>query len=87
VLNERFPTESEVRPLERRMTKFLIGKTIAGVGWTGGVSDVERTPYFSCSDGTYFESLNLVSVPGAVCSDWGTANEQIMQDDEESNVL
>ena len=70
MLNERFPKESEVRRLERRIAEFLIGKTITRVGWTGGASDMERTPYLSFSDGMYFESLNLVLVPGAVCYDW-----------------
>jgi hypothetical protein len=87
VLNERFPKESEVRGLERRIAEFLIGKTITGVGWTGGASDMERTPHLSFSDGTYFESLNLVSVPGAVCYDWGTKDKSTEQEDEESNPL
>jgi hypothetical protein len=52
LLNERFPKEPDVRRLEHRIAKFLIGKTITGVGWTGGASDVERTPYLSFSDGT-----------------------------------
>jgi hypothetical protein len=82
VLNERFPKESEVRRLERRIAEFLIGKTITRVGWTGGASDMERTPYLSFSDGTYFESLNLVLVPGAVCYDWGTEEEPTEQEEE-----
>jgi len=87
VLNERFPKEPDVRRLERRMAQFLIGKTITGVGWTGGASDMERTPYLSFSDGTYFECLNLVSVPGAVCYDWGTKEQRTEPDDEESHPL
>jgi hypothetical protein len=33
-------------------------------------------------DGTYFESLNLVLVPGAVCYDWGTEEEPTEQEEE-----
>jgi len=86
LLNDRFPKESDVRRLERRIAKFLIGKTITGVGWTGGASDVERTPYLSFSDETYFESVNLVSIPGTVCYDWGT-KDQPTEQHEESNLL
>ena len=82
LLNERFPKEPDVRRLERRMAKFLIGKTITGVGWAGGASDMERTPYLSFSDGTYFESLNLVSVPSAICYDWGTEEQPTEQEEE-----
>jgi hypothetical protein len=87
VLNEGFPKKSDVRRLERRIAKFLIGKTSTGGGWTGGASDRERTPYLSFSDGTYIESLNLVSVPGTVCYDWDTQEEVTEQDEEESNPL
>ena len=87
LLNEQFPTVQAIRSRERRIAQFLIGKTITGVGWTGGASDVERTPYLSFSDGTYFELLNLVSVPDAICYDWGTQEEHTGQDEEETKHL
>jgi predicted nucleic acid-binding protein len=87
LLNERLPKEPDVRRPERRIAEFLIGKTITGVGWTGGAGDGERAPYLSFSDGAYFECLNLVSIPDAICYDWGTADNLTEQDAEESNPL
>jgi hypothetical protein len=66
---------------------YSIGKMMTGVGWTGGARDMERTPYLSLSAGMYFESLNLVSVPGTVCYDWSAIDKSTEQEDEESNSL
>ncbi len=76
-------SKSNASPREREVD--AIGEMMIGVGWTGGARDMERTPYLSFSDGTSFESLNLVSVPGAACYDWGAVDTSTKQDDQESN--
>ena len=46
-------SKSNASPREREVD--AIGEMMIGVGWTGGARDMERTPYLSFSDGTYFE--------------------------------
>jgi len=84
-LNERFPQKAAVREHERGMAQFLLGKTITGIGWNGGINDVERTPSLEFSDGTYFECFNVVPVPEALCYDWGTKDE-LTEGDENSSL-
>jgi hypothetical protein len=81
VLNERFPKEPEVI-WNDALRNFLSARRSPG---SAGLAEpvmwsAPRT--YRSPDGTYFESLNLVLVPGAVCYDWGTEEEPTEQEEE-----
>ncbi len=74
MLDEKFPTDEEAQTVRGEIHKFFASssKTVKGIFWNRGVGDFEAVPCFYFDDGTFFEIINLVSVPGQRLFNWGT---------------
>lgn len=73
MLDEKFPTDEEAQRVREGVKKFFASgpKTVRGIFWNKGAGDSEAVPCFYFNDGTFFEIINLVSVPGQLLFNWG----------------
>jgi len=74
MLDEKFPTAEEGQRVREEVRKFFTNdpKTVGGISWKrGGAGDSEAVPCLYFDDGTFFEIVNLLSVPGQLLFDWG----------------
>ena len=73
MLDEKFPTAEEGQRVREEVRKFFTNdpKTVGGISWKRGAGDSEAVPCLYFDDGTFFEIVNLLSVPGQLLFDWG----------------
>ncbi|MBI4837161.1 MAG: hypothetical protein HY813_02005 [Candidatus Portnoybacteria bacterium] len=73
MLDEKFPTDEDAQRVREEIHKFFAGgpKTVRGIFWKKGAGDSEAAPCLYFDDGTFFEIINLVSVPGQLRFNWG----------------
>lgn len=73
MLDEKFPTDEEVQKTREDIRTFFAGgpKTVKGIFWKREAGSPEAVPCLYFDDGTFFEIINLVSIPGQLFFNWG----------------